>query len=314
LPFKQPLITHHGSWQVRDGIILRVMHSDGRVGWGEIAPLPAFGSESLEQALAWCHALPDELSEAAIAQIPPELPACQFGFESAWETLMEPEPGDRPNRSRYSTLLPTGAAALQAWQPFWQAGSRTFKWKIGVAPIQQELLSLEKLVEQLPDGTYLRLDANGGLDGDTACRWLQACDRYNADRPRIEFLEQPLPPAQFAQLLRLSQTYATPIALDESVATVAQLESCYAAGWRGIVVVKAAIAGSPTRLRNFCRTHPIDVVWSSVFETTIARHYIEMRLLPSMPPSTRAIGFGIQQWFAESIGDRLDFEHLWQRL
>jgi len=34
-------------------------------------------------------------------------------------------------------------------------------------------------------------------------------------------------------------------------------------------VIKAAIAGSPSRLRQFCREHEIDAVFSSVFETAI---------------------------------------------
>jgi len=51
-----------------------------------------------------------------------------------------------------------------------------------------------------------------------AGRKLQACDQVG-----IEFLEQPLPVAQFDAMLELSDRYSTQLALDESVAT---LTSC----------------------------------------------------------------------------------------
>ncbi|HEY9658068.1 MAG TPA: hypothetical protein V6C65_06425, partial [Allocoleopsis sp.] len=86
-PFKQPLMTHHGVWAVREGIILRLSDASGRVGWGEIAPIAAFGSEGLEQALALCRSLSGEVTWEAIEQISSDFPACQFGLESAWEGL-----------------------------------------------------------------------------------------------------------------------------------------------------------------------------------------------------------------------------------
>src|SRR5579883_2016587 len=83
--FKQSLVTSHGIWENRDGIILRLIDETDRVGWGEIAPISWFGSETLEQALDFCHQLPNKITDETIFSIPDELPACQFGFESARE-------------------------------------------------------------------------------------------------------------------------------------------------------------------------------------------------------------------------------------
>jgi len=310
-PFKQPLRTHYGLWEVRRGIILRLSDRH-QTSWGEIAPLEEFGSESFEQALQFCQSL-TAIDADTISQIPPHFPTCRFGFEAAWESFRDPAPA---KKIIHSTLLPTGAAALEAWRALrdthegslWNQGARTFKWKIGVAPIQQELATFEELVTALPAQTQLRLDANGGLNWDEANLWLQKCDRYG-----VEFLEQPLPPDQFDAMLQLSQQYKTPIALDESVATIEQLERCYGLGWRGIFVVKAAIAGSPSRLRSFCQSHKVDIVWSSVFETAIAQSYIQNYLIPSIPTQERAIGFGVNHWFDDNL-NQLDFEQLWQSL
>lgn len=294
--FRAPLFTHHGEWSVRQGILLRFSDSTGHQSWGEIAPIEAFGSESFADALHFCQAWQassGEIDAAAIEQIPAHLPACRFGFESAWEQLQSPVL-DPPDRSRpISQLLPTGAAALDSPLLFDPQPHRTLKWKIGVAPIDQELEWLTELMALLPPHIHLRLDANGGLTWQQASRWLQVCDGYG-----IEFLEQPLPPSQFEAMLKLSQRYQTPIALDESVASLSQLQDCYQRGWRGIFVIKAPIVGSPTQLRHFCQTHPLDLVWSSVFETAIARRYLETYLMPAIP-SPRAIGFGIDYHFQD---------------
>ncbi|MCU0524523.1 MAG: o-succinylbenzoate synthase [Elainella sp. Prado103] len=308
--FRSLLLTRHGAWSVRQGILLRLSDSLGNQSWGEIAPIESFGSESFREALRFCadwfQAGSGRLDAETIEQIPAHLPACRFGFESAWEQLHTSETEQPPPISwSMSLLLPTGGAALDSPLLFSAQPGNTLKWKIGVAPIEQELDWFTELISLLSPTTKLRLDANGGLTWQQASRWLQVCDGYG-----IEFLEQPLPPQQFEAMLKLSQRYQTPIALDESVTSVAQLQDCYQRGWRGVFVIKAPIAGSPGQLRNFCQTHPLDLVWSSVFETVIARQYVTNYLMPACP-TTRAIGFGVDQWFQDGW-DRLGAAELWR--
>jgi O-succinylbenzoate synthase len=308
-PFYQPLHTNHGLWKERQGILLRLRNQAGTLQYGEIAPLPWFGTETLAQAVEFCQQLPPKLTLAEIAQIPDRLPSCQFGFESAWSQSSDQGAGDELPISldHASALLPTGAQALETWRSLWQQGYRTFKWKIGVAEISTELGWLQQLVDALPATARLRLDANGGLTQRAAAQWLQHCDRI----PMIEYLEQPLAPTQFAQMLELSQTFRTAIALDESVTTLPKLQSCYAQGWRGVYVIKPAIAGFPSRLHRFCQTHPIDAVFSSVFETAIARQ-AGLALAAKLANPHRALGYGTKHWFAD--GDRQISEELWQNL
>ncbi|MBE9151742.1 o-succinylbenzoate synthase, partial [Coleofasciculus sp. LEGE 07092] len=206
-----------------------------------------------------------------------------------------------PNRLpkiTYSFLLPTGKAALQSWQTAWNQGDRTFKWKIGVASLEDELKLFNQLVQALPVSIQLRLDANGGLTQHEAKQWLKVCDEVGS----VEFLEQPLSPEKFEVMLAMSSHYSTPIALDESVATLAQLEECYQKGWRGIFVIKAAIAGSPKRLRQLCRNYELDTVFSSVFETAIGRQ-AALYLAAELSRCDRAVGFGVNHWFQEDYDE-----------
>lgn len=306
--FKRSLLTHHGSWDIREGIILRLTDETGRVSWGEIAPISWFGSETLEQAWNFCKNLPQEITTDRIFAIPSALPACQFGFESAWKMGNGKEENEAKSSHfslPYSHLLPTGKSALQAWQTPWHQGIRTFKLKIGVANIQEEIKLFNQLIQALPAATQLRLDANGGLDQQQAHQWLKIADEARI----VEFLEQPLPPNQFAEMLEMSRQYSTPIALDESVATLKQLENCYQRGWRSIFVIKVAIAGSPKRLRQFCQAQEIDAVFSSVFETAIARQSA-LQLATELSRTHRAVGFGVNHWFNED--DETWLEQLWQ--
>ena len=292
--FKQPLKTSHGIWEIREGIILSLTAPTGKIGRGEIAPLSWFGSETLGEALDFCRQLPPEITDEMIFSIPAELPACQFAFESA-KVAME-KPIFNLNSLTYSGLLPAGKTALQNWRHLWEGGYRTFKWKIGVNPIEEELKLFESLVDALPKTAKLRLDANGGLSGEGANKWLKKCDNFGEI---IEFVEQPLGVNEFEEMLVLSNSFSTPIALDESVASWRQMEECYGRGWRGVFVVKPSIFGRRSPLINFCKTHPVDVVFSSVFETEIGRQAALQFAaeLATILPQKRALGFGVESWF-----------------
>lgn len=321
--FRVPLRTAHGDWRDRLGVILRLDDARGHSGYGEIAPLPWFGTETLEEAIAYLTALGAEVDVEAIARIPAHLPATQFGLGSAWEALtwgqteMAPLPGPstqsktpiQPSPSQLCALLPAGEAALREWSDRYAQGYRCFKWKIGVQPLAQDLALLDQLHQDLPKDARLRLDANGGLDRATATVWLQHCDRL----PNIECLEQPLPPSQWSELQALAQNHPTPIALDESVGTIPQVQSCQRQGWRGLYVLKGAIAGFPWSIRNLGNQGLASaLIVSSVFETAIARQAV-YRLAGDLQV-TRALGFGVGGWLEEDGLDDPNPEQLWQTL
>jgi O-succinylbenzoate synthase len=310
--FKIPLETRYGSWSVREGIILKLIKNEQQIGWGEIAPLPWFGSETLEQALHFCQSIGFCFNEELIDEIPDHLPACQFGFESALKNISSQKlilKLDLPAH-KYSYLLPTGKKALDHLSKIRMNDENslsdrailTYKWKIGVESFTQERSIFEQLIELLPQNARLRLDANGGLDLETAQRWLSLVDQVG----QIEFIEQPLSPNQFSELLTLSQNFKTAIALDESVANLRQLKNSYELGWRGIYVIKAAIMGSPRQLEKFCRNHAIDSVFSSVFETSIGQQAV-LTLAQELNNCDRALGFGVDQWFQDSDPNFLHF-------
>jgi o-succinylbenzoate synthase len=286
--FRQPLLTSHGLWAVREGIIVTLTDDEGNSESGEIAPIPWFGSETLNDAISWCKNIGGSISIERILDIPSSLPACQFGCGGALMMLNRSLlPVESP--VELCGLLPTGSAALTAWQPLVDRGYQTFKVKIGVGTDDIEMAIVDRLLIALPTNAKLRLDANGSLDWERAHDWFQ----WASAHPQIEFIEQPLPVDRVDKMLKLTALYATPIALDESIATYDRVAEIYAAGWRGIYTIKPGIAGFPWRLLELVDKYPIDVVLSSAIETSIGRE-ISLRLAAKIGDNRRAIGFGIE--------------------
>jgi o-succinylbenzoate synthase len=263
-PFLYPLQTAHGQWSVREGLIIKLIDAAGRNYWGEIAPIPWFGSESLEEAIEFCTSLGDSVSWPL--EISDNLPATQFAFSAAIPYGYEPlEPVMED--IAWSFLLPAGEGVLDAWQRPWELGHRTFKWKIGVAGVAEELVMFDRLLTALPQGAKLRLDANAGLSYDAACTWLSSLPVG-----AIEFLEQPV--ASLTEMLRLTERFEIPLAIDELASNLGRLRDCYEQGWRGIYVIKPSIAGSLGALTDFIQERHLDVVLSSSLESSIGQRAI----------------------------------------
>jgi len=83
LPFRAPVRTAHGSWPVREGLIVRVTDAAGVVGYGEVAPVPHFGAETTNEAAAALQALGGRLDEKQIAALPVRLGCTRHGLRAA---------------------------------------------------------------------------------------------------------------------------------------------------------------------------------------------------------------------------------------
>lgn len=294
--FKQPLQTSHGIWSIREGIIISLTNSAGVTSRGEIAPLPWFGSETLAQAVQFCQQLGEATTKQEIMAIADYLPCCQFALESAYLALTQADLIRSSQTLNFCYLLPAGKKALTAWQDLYQANSATtFKWKIGILTLPEEIAILKQLTQNFPPEVKLRLDANGGLNLIQAQQLLSVTDAL----PAIEFIEQLLPPDKFTDILQLSRKHTTVLALDESVASFQQLQQTYRQGWQGVYVIKAAIMGFTTRLRQFCQDNDLDVVFSSVLETEVGREAV-LNLVQQLD-HPRALGFGVEHIYNKPL-------------
>ncbi len=294
LPLGAPLRTAHGLWAEREGIIVRLEDATGRTGFGEIAPIPWFGTETLAEAEELCRKFGGEVADEILDAVPERQGCVRFALAQARETPGNPAGA---NRLPVAALLPAGRAALQALPAGLEAGYLTFKWKVGVGRVDDELGVLDDLLAQLPAYVQLRLDANGAWNRREAGRWLARC----AERP-IEFVEQPGAVTDEDTLLGLAADYPVKLALDESVVRLAEARRWQGRGWPGVFVVKPALAGPLDEVREWILATKADVVFSSAIETVLARSAI-LRAVLGQPLTKRSLGFGTGKIFGDRLWD-----------
>lgn len=293
-----PLRTAHGPWAEREGILLRVEGANGRLGWGEVAPIPWFGTETLAEAQEVLRRLGPDIDERALELVPARFGCVRFGLAAALTTNSDSETplgAGSSARLPVAALLPAGRAALDVLPQRLEEGFLAFKWKVGVARADEELPLLDDLLAQLPAYAKLRLDANGAWTTRDATRWLERC----AERP-VEFVEQPVMDTD--ALLGLAGDFPVTLALDESVTGLDAARMWQARGWRGVFVIKPALAGPLDELVAWAKKTKPDLVLSSAVESALARSQI-LRVAFAEKLTTRALGFGVGNIFGERTWD-----------
>lgn len=306
LPFRVAVRTAHGWWRDREGLIVRIEEAGGAVGYGEAAPIPHFGTETVEEAEAALRLLGEWTNAEAIAAVPARLGCLRHALAAAGAGK---DHGTAATRAHLgvAALLSAGRDALAQIAPRAESGFRTFKWKVGVGDIADELALLDDVCGALPPGAKLRLDANGAWDRRGAERWLERC----AERP-VEFVEQPcfvaVAEGETARrkiedlLLGLAGDFPTPLALDESLVGGGDVEHWIGAGWPGIFVVKPALLGDVSGSLARLAKAKASVVFSSALETALGAR-AALRVAFGWSGEPRALGFGVYPMFADARFD-----------
>jgi O-succinylbenzoate synthase len=308
------LVTAHGAVSDRCGWLLRLENGEGRVGWGEAAPLglaPNPRALACPLAAAALADLGPVRSRQELERLLPTLPmALGFALGSALAELegrVGPGAGGWRSAPPAAWLLPAGEPALTAVDQLLAAqGSRcpglTFKWKVAAAADGLERAVLEELLGRLRPPDRLRLDANGGWDRATAARW---ADRL-ADEPRLEWFEQPLPPEDGEGLWALAARL--PVALDESLRADPGL--CHR--WPGWQVRRPAIEGDPRPLLAQLTAGVPWLMVSTALETGLGRRWIDhLAALQAEGPTPTAPGLA-PGWTPAGPLFAADPERVWQ--
>ena len=311
--FRQPLRTAHGEWAIREGFLVR-MQQERCTGYGEVAPLPSFGSETLAEATEFLEQLVSEPEMNA----PVNLPCCAFAISAAQifaergslDLLKNAEAPSKstsrdpvsqlpapPRDYSVSALMPSGSAALGLADEKSKAGYRCMKWKIGVEPIAKEISTARSLLDSLPLTVRLRFDGNAGLATSELEQWLEFLIPY---RKRIDFIEQPLACGQETAMGDYMEASGIGIALDESLNGTDGDRWLKPNAWPGALVIKAPLMGELPQLAD--RLVPVaeQVVFSSVYETGIGLEN-SLRLADSLPQVFRPIGYDTVNAFNDGL-------------
>jgi O-succinylbenzoate synthase len=310
VPFRAPVRTAHGLWAVREGVIVRLSDGSGAAGYGEAAPIARFGAETGDEIEAVCREVKVEVDDERLAAIPETAGLLRGAVAAARAMLRASRENEQTLKSAaaylpIAALLPAGRGVLDAVGPKAEMGFRTFKWKVGVGDIGNELSLLDDLIAKLPSGAKLRLDANGAWDRRKAERWLERC----ADRP-VELVEQPIDAAARGAddlLMGLAGDFPTPVALDESVTGAREVERWIGVGWPGVFVIKPSLLGGKAAAAlQQLKAAKAPVVFSSALETAVGAQ-TALRMAFGFGGEARALGFGVWPLFEDA---RFDGPHL----
>jgi muconate cycloisomerase len=110
-------------------------------------------------------------------------------------------------------IKPTVAETIDGAQEFYDRGFRSFTVKVGV-DLRRDIETVAGLRERFGDDVIIRVDANAGMNFDSAALLLRKLESYDLDAA-----EQLLPIWDVAGLTELARRTSTPLMIDESLAT-----------------------------------------------------------------------------------------------
>jgi O-succinylbenzoate synthase len=220
LPLLTPHVAAHGVETVRDVILVECRSAEGSVGWGECPTLtdPGYSAETTDvawQALCGRGAL-GRMASGALADA-----RLDARLRSEGRSLAA-------YLGASLTAVPTcTVVGLEAGVP---DGDGPVKLKV-----TPETIGRLAVARASWPARSLAADANGSFGSPADLRGL--------DDVGLDYLEQPFPPGRPAAFAALRMMVSTPIALDESVASIDDLQAVVDGGAVDLVSIKPARLG-----------------------------------------------------------------------
>lgn len=289
LKLKRPLVLKNSTLDSREGLLIKITSDEGIAGWGEIAPLPAFSMESLEQAqsdavrlrrLVRGDRIPVEVSDTSVgfdAWIGGSdfVASVRFGFETAvlrviaaerQTTLAKILGASTDNRIQVNALLSgTPEVILNKARVLREQRYSAFKVKIGELPVEETVSLVREVRRTIGSRALLRLDLNRRWNIE---RCLAFFERTESDA--IDYVEEPGENINQLRKIIKEKGRRVPVALDESLMEIVPDDLLRASGIKAIII-KPTLLGFE-RARRFAlsaREAGIEAVISSSFESSI---------------------------------------------
>ena len=324
LGFVRPFETAAGTLTGRQGLTVRVTDSLGRVGYGEVAPLPGFSDESLTDAacefegidgVPWPKAFGelsdlDSISAACSAMV--KLPSARHGLELALCDLLAQSRNiplanlfnPRARLVGYSSRVArSGTDALDAVKD----GVRTVKIKVGMFSLAEDLGRVSEVRRAVGDKPAIRLDANGAWAVDDAINILEKLSEFD-----IECIEQPVAAKNLDALAEVRRASKIRVAADESVRSAADLEEVLAQGAADIVVLKPMLCGGPIeawKMAQRAAAEGLEVIVTTSLDAAVGR-LGAMHLAAAIPGDSQlCAGVDTGRWLETDTFSVTTIEH-----
>ena len=295
--FRHPIRMGSNMQIHRKGIIVRLQSSDGSSGFGEVAPIESFGSESFEKAIRTLKSYHGVIHSEALLQFTKELPCLRYALKNAFNEIVQATVESKETSVDVveSAQLLSPAALLEmlgsgSVLPL----SKVVKMKV-VDPnleMNEEIRMVIRAAEICQQHDLrLRLDANEQLSFSAALKWIGMLENY---RDVIEFFEQPLPRIYIQEMLELAAKSMIPLAFDESIPLLEQ-QGLTENDMLGFFCILKPSLGDFACLDRI-RIPMTRVVISSAFESAIG-----FSQLLDLAPFNCIPGLGTQSFFDDDL-------------
>lgn len=297
------VVTARRAWKERETLLLTLFADNGRQGVGEAAPLPNYSpdeldhvKEELEAAVIPTWNIDREIPittqvTALLDETGVRSPSGRFALESAFldlaaqsrgittVQLLRGSAGGSPVPVNVLLMARTPEKALREAEPFFTAGYRTFKAKIGRAGSwDRETALLGALRRRFGREIAIRADANGAWSLHEARRRLDELAALD-----LEYLEQPVPGMELAQL----SDSPVPLAADEALAEPGAATALIDSGAVAVLILKPMLLGGAAAcidLTAKARTRGLRVTVTGMFDGPVARRFTRNLALALDPP------------------------------
>lgn len=247
----------------RRGVWIQIVDHNNNTGWGEIAPLPGWSSETLEDVIFQLKEVKKELfsrswtKENCLQQILQLdlFPSVAFGVESALLSLLDPI----SDSSIVTSALVMGSfeEMLNQIEQREQEGYQTLKVKIGTLSCHKA----ETLISRLIDRFKIRVDVNRNWKTEDS---LSFFSQFHSST--FEYVEEPFKDPKDLKKFPL------PLAVDESFPKDLSLEELEQLSALKTLIYKPSLQGGMAYclpLYQWASKRGIDIVISSSFENSI---------------------------------------------
>ena len=298
----------------RAGILVQLRAGEIE-GWGDVAPLPGFSIESVDDAAEYLreNALrfvgvevdgelpPSDRLAQAFEDAPP---SARFGMELAWfslvaaqrreplRRLLRPDAGDRVSIN--GLLAGTPEQIMESAAHAKESGLRCAKLKVGRESPEKDLELVRAVKNALGADVQLRLDANRQWTVADATAFARKLD------VEIEYLEEPL--KNPAQLPTLASACSVPVGLDETLCDT-PWEIWTEFPQLRAVVIKPTLLGGIARARKVAALaagRGLNCVISSSFESGVGYQGL-CELAAAFSGSETAAGLDTYRWLEEDV-------------
>ena len=315
LPFKKPFELAGMSMQEREGLLLR-LRKDGLDLYSEIAPLPRFSVETVNESLEILLGVtrtaeghfrePDD--EAWSSWVTgSKLPASvRFGLDVMMQQIMastsakplhrylNPAADDDVGSNAVLGLLPPAEMERATYQLL-EEGFRTIKYKVeNPEPYLETWMRIRARFPSLK----MRFDANGSWPLHMAEPWAKRMEPLVPD-----YVEQPLRVGLEAEMAEMQQRVAFPIAFDESARDLNSIDAVLAMAPAATIILKPMLIGSVAELAAIIdRINQVGAAFTitTLIESGIGRNAVAGMAAAFGPPG-HDHGLGTGSLLAEDV-------------